>query len=258
MIRQDRLEAQLIAGLTERISKPEAIEYALRRFHEHLQQRLRELQEQTLKLADTVTTLQNQRRELKGKANNLGEAIAKMGYSATLLQQLSAIEVEIERIDESLAAANQPLDVAFSLESVRDFVATKALDMKGAFDTEPGKARQILANHIERLILTPRDAEDGPVYDVSGDIDLFGGDQRTMSLVVDACMGRSGKAKRGAKRAAASEDANMYRVDRKGVMATEAVSGHHFHATHKSSSRALQAKLGGMLAAMERPVASAV
>jgi len=244
MIRQDRLEAQLIAGLTERISKPEAIEYALRRFHEHLHQRLRELQEQTLKLADTVTTLQNQRRELKGKANNLGEAIAKMGYSATLLQQLSAVELEIERIDESLVAANQPLDVAFSLESVRDFVATKALDLQGAFDAEPGKARQILANHIERLVLTPRGGEEGPVYDVSGDIDLFGGDQRTMSLVVDACMGRSGKTKRSAKRAAAGEDANLYRVDRKDVMANEAVSGHHLRSSTDADtfSRSLEAR----------------
>jgi hypothetical protein len=33
-IRQDRLEAQLVAGLTERTSKPKVIEYTLKRFHE--------------------------------------------------------------------------------------------------------------------------------------------------------------------------------------------------------------------------------
>ena len=46
--------------------------------------------------------------------------------------------------------------------------------------------RRILANHIEKLILTPRETEDGPVYDVSGDIDLFGGDRTAMGLVVKA------------------------------------------------------------------------
>jgi chromosome segregation ATPase len=148
MIRLDRLEAQLIAGLTERVSKPEVIEYALQRFQEELQKRLRDLQEQTLKAAGAVASIQNQRRELKGQAQNLGEAIAKMGHSATLLQQLAGIESEIERIDERLALANQPLDLAFSLELIRDFVCQKALDFRAAFDSEPGRARQILANRF--------------------------------------------------------------------------------------------------------------
>jgi len=83
-----------------RVSKPEVIEYALQRFQEELQKRLRDLQEQTLKAAGAVASLQNQRRELKGQAQNPGEAIAKIGHSATLLQQLVGIESEIERIDD--------------------------------------------------------------------------------------------------------------------------------------------------------------
>jgi site-specific DNA recombinase len=193
MIRQDRLETQLIAGLKERISKSDLIEYALKQFQEGLQKRLRDIQEQTLKAADAVTTLQSQRRDLKTRANNLGDAIGQMGHSATLLQQLATVESEIERIDERLAVANQPLDLAFSIETIRDFVADKTLDFKAAFDSEPVKAKEILARHIERLVLTPREAEDGPVYDVSGDIDLFGGDGRAMTLVADAYTGRSSK-----------------------------------------------------------------
>ena len=103
----------------------------MQRFQEELQKRLRGLQEQTLKAAGAVASLQNQRRELKGQAQNLGEAIAKMGHSATLFQQLAGIESEIERIDERLALANQPLDLAFSLELIRDFVSQKALDFTG-------------------------------------------------------------------------------------------------------------------------------
>jgi DNA invertase Pin-like site-specific DNA recombinase len=227
MIRQDRLEAQLIAGLTERISKPAIVEYALRRFHEQLQKRLRELQEQTLRAADAVSVLQGRRRELKAQANNIGEAIAKMGHSVTLLQQLAMIESEIERIDEQLAVANQPLDLAFSLESVRDFVSEKAFDLRTAFDFEPSKARQILANHLERLVLTPRDASDGPVYEVSGDIDLFGEDRKVMSLVVDACMGRQTKGKKGAGRAAINGNTALSQMEHDGEMVFDPVSGHH-------------------------------
>ena len=75
MIKQDRLETQLIAGLTERVSKSELIEYALKRFQEQLQMRLRDIQEQTLKAADAVSALQNQRRELKERANNLDKSL---------------------------------------------------------------------------------------------------------------------------------------------------------------------------------------
>jgi site-specific DNA recombinase len=225
MIRQDRLEAQLIAGLTERVSKSESIERALTKFQERLQKRLRELQEQTLKAADTISTLQSQRRDLKARANNLGEAIAQMGHSATLLQQLAMLESEIERIDERMALANQPLDLAFSLESIRDFVSDKAMDFSAAFDSEPAKAKEILVRHIDRIVLTPRDAEEGMVYDVSGDIDLFGGDGRAMSLVVEAYTGRASK-QRGL-RVVQGEPLNEYPSRQDRVMALDPVSGHH-------------------------------
>jgi hypothetical protein len=72
-------------------------------------------------------------------------------------------------------------------------VSDKALDFLAAFDAEPGKAKEILAGHIDRLVLMPRETEDGMVYNVSGDIDLFGGDGKAMSLVVEAYTGRSYK-----------------------------------------------------------------
>jgi len=61
------------------------------------------LQEQTLKAAEGVTTLQDQRRELKGRAQNLGEAIARMGRSVTLLQQLAEIELSGESMSSLLS-----------------------------------------------------------------------------------------------------------------------------------------------------------
>ena len=95
----------------------------------------------------------------------------------------------IEQADERLGVANQPLDLAFSLESIRNFVTDKALDFGAAFDAEPAKAKEILARHIDKLVLTPRETEDSMGYDVFGDLDLLGGDARAMSLVVEAYTG---------------------------------------------------------------------
>jgi hypothetical protein len=57
----------------------------------------------------------------------------------------------MERIDERLAVANQALGMAFSLESIRDFVAKKSLDFRAAFDSEPVKAKEILACQFTSL-----------------------------------------------------------------------------------------------------------
>jgi hypothetical protein len=75
MIRQDRLESQLLAGLTQRILRPEMLEYTLQSFSQELQRRLREIQENSARAASGVSLLQERRKELKAKANNLAEAM---------------------------------------------------------------------------------------------------------------------------------------------------------------------------------------
>lgn len=54
-----------------------------------------------------------------------------------------------------------------------DLVAAKSLDFRASLMRNPARARQILANHIEKLILAPKGTESGPIYDVSGDIGFF-------------------------------------------------------------------------------------
>jgi hypothetical protein len=44
-------------------------------------------------------------------------------------------------------------------------------------------ARCVLAKHIQKLVLTPEETPEGPVLAVSGDVDLFGGDERVMLVV---------------------------------------------------------------------------
>jgi hypothetical protein len=40
-----------------------------------------------------------------------------------------------------------------------------------------------LAHHVQKLVLTPKETPDGQVLAVSGDVDLFGGDDRVMLMV---------------------------------------------------------------------------
>lgn len=159
------------------------VEHAVQSFAGELRERLKELQEEAMRSAGSISDSQLKRRTLQSKATNLAEAIANLGYSPSLGSQLAQVEQEIRSIDEQIAARNQPLDLAFSLEEVREFVSLKMADLSAIVVGDPVSARNTLARHIQGLVLTPKESADGPVYEVSGDVDLFGGDEDVMQMV---------------------------------------------------------------------------
>jgi site-specific DNA recombinase len=82
-IRQDRLEEQLLTALEQRLGNPQIIEYALARFQEELQRRLKELQRQATGLED----LRHERHQLQDKVEWVTGAIADHGHSQALLSK---------------------------------------------------------------------------------------------------------------------------------------------------------------------------
>jgi DNA invertase Pin-like site-specific DNA recombinase len=165
LIRRDRLEHQLLTGLSDRILKPEMIDFALERFQEQLQSRLQELRDQAESAADGVAALQTKRQELKMKVSNVTEAIAAVGHSPGLLAQLATIEAEIARLDERLAEMNQPRDLTASLDDLKAFLRERAAAIGELLHGDVEIARQALAKHIDRLVLTPKTSLDGPVLE---------------------------------------------------------------------------------------------
>ncbi len=106
-----------------------------------------------------------------------------MGHSPSLLSQLSLVESEIEKIDNRLAVTNKPQDATVSIKELREFAARKAFDLTAVLRSDVPTARQALANHAQKLVLTPKETPDGQVLAVSMDVDLFGGDDRVVLMV---------------------------------------------------------------------------
>ena len=156
MIRKDRLEDQLLTEISDRILQPAMVDYALQGFQEQLQRRLKEIRDQADSAANGVQALQDKRQELKGRANNVTEAIAAIGHSSRLLAQLATIEAEIAKVGERLTEMNQPRDLAVSLDDLRGFLYGRAAEIGELLQGDVEIARSALAKHIDRLVLTPR------------------------------------------------------------------------------------------------------
>lgn len=177
MIRKDRLEDQLLTGLTSRILQPAMVDFALDAFQLQLQQRLRQIKEQAESVSDGIVALQAKRQDLKVKVSNVTEAIAAFGHSPALLSQLASLEGEIAKLDDRLAEMNQPHDFALSIEDLRQYLYGQAAGISALLHGDVDSARQALAKYVERLVLTPKNTPAGPVLEVSGNVEFFSGNE---------------------------------------------------------------------------------
>jgi site-specific DNA recombinase len=170
-IRQDRLEEQLLAALEQRLANPQMIEYTLARFQEELQKRLAEIQRQTTGLED----VRRERRQLQTQAERLTDAIADAGYSPALLSKLGEVEAKIAGLDRHMEAY-KPMDIATTVGEIRDFVYRNLINLKGLLHEDASRSKAAFARHIGQLVLKPKQTPSGPIYEVSGGLDLLAGE----------------------------------------------------------------------------------
>ena len=173
LIRRDRLESQLLDGLSNRVLSPAAVDFAFQEFQVQLDRRLKELRAQADNAANGVAALQARRLELKGQTDRVTDAIAAIGHSPNLLSKLATLEVEVERLDDRLAEINQPRDLSLSLSGLREFLCEQLANISDLLHGDVETARQVFAKHVDRLVLTPQETPDGPILAVSGDVELF-------------------------------------------------------------------------------------
>jgi hypothetical protein len=84
------------------------------------------------------------------------------------LAQLAIIEAEIAKTDDQLSSLNQPRELSASLEDLQRFFCEKALELRTVLRADVDIARQAMAKHIEKLVLTPKETPEGPVFEGFG------------------------------------------------------------------------------------------
>ena len=184
-IRRDRLEHQLLGAIIDRLQRPEIIEYAIVGFHRHLEDALTKAAERANNAITEAPKLKLELRRLETQAHNLVLGIKMYGpqQSPTLTAELSVVENRIEAIRSQLKVPESPITTKVPIERIREFVSRKSHDLEAVLLGDRKAAKQALRTHINPLVLTPKSSESGPVYHVTGDFDVFAGDDRVMQLV---------------------------------------------------------------------------
>ncbi|MGA2631739.1 MAG: recombinase family protein [Terriglobia bacterium] len=177
-IRRDRLEEQLLNALASNLRRPELLEGALESFKEQLECRAREIRQ----TADSINEpqLRVELEKATERARNLVEAIAVQRTSPFLSQELARVEGRINEITTVLNAPKRAEQPQWSHDELRQFVLRKAGSLVELLQGDPKLAKEAIHEHVGKLVLKPKQTVEGPVFEVTGDIDLFGGDSSVM------------------------------------------------------------------------------
>jgi site-specific DNA recombinase len=178
-IRQDRLEAQLLAALRDQIWKPSTLEYTVRAFEQEIKKRLAQLRRQNDGAALTA-----ERERLRGEADRLTDAVAQMGHSHSLLDRLRITEARIVELEnqqrQAKLGAREP-----SCEGLRRFVLERVGFLPQLAESDPERAKIAFSKHLPAIVLTPVQREAGPVFEVSGSWKLVPEDDALLVVARD-------------------------------------------------------------------------
>lgn len=84
------------------------------------------------------------------------------------------VESRIETIRGQLSAS-RPKAPEMPVEEVKSFVLACAQELQTLLLGDRMAAKQVLRSHMNPMVLTPTETEEGPVFKVEGELDLFSG-----------------------------------------------------------------------------------
>ena len=185
MIRQDRLEEQMLDAIGQRLPAPGTLDSVIERCEQELKRRRAEMKTENATV--TLDSLKKDLEERKRRQAKLIEAIETAGDIAVLTERLRGLEREVKHIEEAIARY-RPIKLDDTVTDIREHV-TKALFQLRNLLADAGEknvalAKAALAKHVGKLVLTPGTRNGRPVYKVAGAVTVDGGVEKCRMPVV--------------------------------------------------------------------------
>jgi site-specific DNA recombinase len=173
MIRQDRLEVQLLSAIEERILNPAVLNQVIARCEVEVRNRLAAMERD-----GSVATLESLQRDLDDKKRRQARmitAIETAGDINALIERLRNLESEIIAIKAAIANF-RPISLETAARGIREYVTTALLGFREslatATDADVTRAKAALGRHVGKLVLTPLVRDGRPVYSVTGNVNV--------------------------------------------------------------------------------------
>jgi hypothetical protein len=179
-IPQQKLERQLLAALAANLTDPRLEEKRVQALLNQLKARLDADTRRAREAASQDSQLKEELAHLNKERANLVDAIAQHGLSEGLSARLTSVENRISQIRRLRDAGVEPKVPEFTIEEVREFLGRKTQEFTNILTGNAETTRRQLQKRITKLVLTPKQTPDGPVFEVTGDINLFEGNGDVM------------------------------------------------------------------------------
>jgi DNA invertase Pin-like site-specific DNA recombinase len=172
-IKQEDLERSFLAALGDKLRSDQLREELVQTLYVHLSEmKNRQLEADEAALAQKDEMEANRAKYLRHQANLL-KAIREEGGCRSLYEDLKDVEARVARIDELLATSERPPIRPITLEEVRTFVENEAHRFEELLLGSAEHVKAEFQRRITAITLTPGIGEQGPIYTVTGDVDLF-------------------------------------------------------------------------------------
>jgi len=172
-VKQEELEKAFLAALCDNLRADKMREELIHSLHNYLaeQRCLQEAADKTM-LEKREEMVSNRAKSLRHQANLL-QAIREEGGCRSLCEDLKQVEGKIACLDERLAHGEGPTVAPINIDEVRGFVNANIHRFEELLMGSAGQVMAEFQKRITAITLTPTVDDSGPVYKVTGDVDLF-------------------------------------------------------------------------------------
>ena len=171
-IREDRLSSQLVAEMANNMLVPNVMDYFIDSVSHELESYLTGVGGDR---GESLKDLNTKEVELKRSISMLLTAMMNpcSANSTALPEKLAELESELGQVHNNIGLLNAPKDLHAVQTDLGEIVRSNISNLLEVIKEDVPKARQVLQRHIKKLILYPTSTDNGPGYEVLGEIDLF-------------------------------------------------------------------------------------
>jgi DNA invertase Pin-like site-specific DNA recombinase len=171
-MREDRLAQQLTDALANRLLLMENLSQLVDAVWRELDEFLDRLRREGP--GENIRQLEKVKANAQAKIRRLINYITETDQpSESVRAALKETEADLMRITEQLRTSVVPATVAVSKQVLEQIVVDVVQNLHEALMGDAVRARQFLLHHIKRLVLFPGETDDGPVFEVIGEVDVF-------------------------------------------------------------------------------------